>query len=123
MGARKLGNADLARFRAVLAHMRSEVAGDIGGLEADAFSTDGQRVSIDNPADIGSDSFAQEFSLELLARDEATLVEIDAAIERFEAGTFGQCEGCQTWIPKVRLNAMPYARYCIECQREAEQAG
>lgn len=121
--ARKLTTEDLRRFRAVLTCLRAELSGDIDELENDAFATDGERLSVDNPADIGSDSFAQEFSLELLARDEATLGEIEAAIERCEAGTFGQCLACEAWIPKARLNAMPYARNCIDCQRELEQAG
>jgi len=119
---RKPSKQDLERFRAVLEHLRREIAGDIDELANDALSGDGDRLSVDNPADTGSDSFAQEFSLELLQRDESTLGEITDALERIEGGTFGRCEGCEGWIPKSRLNAMPYARNCVRCQREAEQA-
>jgi RNA polymerase-binding transcription factor DksA len=76
---------------------------------------------VDNPADIGSESFAQEFSLELLQRDEATLTEIDEALERVRIGTFGLCEGCAEPIPKARLNAVPHARFCVDCQRRNER--
>ena len=43
------------------------------------------------------------------------------ALERVRQGTFGQCEGCQQQIPRTRLNAVPHARFCVECQRKSEQ--
>ena len=119
--SKKLNSRDLESYKLLLTQLRREMSGDISDLEADAFSTDGDRLSVDNPADIGSESFAQEFSLELLQRDEATLVEIDEALERVKTGTFGLCEGCEELIPKVRLNAVPHARFCVECQRKNER--
>ena len=118
--ARKPTPKDRDAFRSLLLTIRREIRGDIGALEDDAFGTSGERLSVDSPADTGSESFAQEFSLELLARDEQTLGEVDAALGRIEDGTFGRCEGCEAWIAKARLQAMPYARKCIDCQREAE---
>lgn len=120
---RKPTAKDLEQYRAVLEHLRRELSGDIHDLEDDAFLNDGVRPSVDNPADIGSDSFAQEFSLELLARDEKTLGQIIEAIKRIGQGSFGRCAVCGNWIPKTRLNAVPHARNCIDCQREAEKAG
>jgi DnaK suppressor protein len=119
--SKKLNSRDLDAYRQLLTQLRREVSGDISDLEADAFSTDGDRLSVDNPADIGSESFAQEFSLELLQRDEATLAEIDEALDRVQAGTFGLCESCEEPIPKARLNAVPHARFCVECQRKSER--
>jgi len=119
--SKKLNARDLDFYKSLLLQLRKELSGDIDDLEADAFSTDGDRLSVDNPADIGSESFAQEFSLELLQRDEATLGEIQEALERVNNGSFGLCEGCQEAIPKARLNAVPYARNCVDCQRKAER--
>ena len=119
--SKKLNTKDLETFKVLLIQLRKEMSGDISDLEADAFSTDGDRLSVDNPADIGSESFAQEFSLELLQRDEQTLVEIDEALERVKTGTFGLCEGCSEVIPRARLNAVPHARYCVDCQRKTER--
>jgi RNA polymerase-binding transcription factor DksA len=48
-----------------------------------------------------------------------TLIEIDAALQRIESGTYGICEGCGKPIPAQRLSALPWARYCIEDQRRA----
>lgn len=119
--SKKLSTKDLESYKVLLTQLRREMSGDISDLEADAFSTDGDRLSVDNPADIGSESFAQEFSLELLQRDEATLTEIDEALERVKTGAFGFCEGCEEAIPKVRLNAVPHARFCVNCQRKTER--
>jgi RNA polymerase-binding protein DksA len=119
--SKKLNAKDLESYRLLLVQLRKEVSGDISDLEADAFSTDGDRLSVDNPADIGSESFAQEFSLELLQRDEATLTQIDEALDRVKAGTFGLCEGCDEAIPRARLNAVPHARFCVDCQRKSER--
>ena len=118
--SKKLNPRDLEFYKNLLLQLRREISHDIDDLEADAFATDGDRLSVDNPADIGSESFAQEFSLELLQRDEATLGEIDDALDRVENGTYGLCEACEEPIPKARLNAVPHARNCVECQRKAE---
>jgi len=120
---KKLSPSDLLEFKRSLLRLKMEITGDIQDLESDAFLTDGMKASVDNPADIGSDSFAQEFSLELLARDEETLGEIVDALERIDRGAFGECETCDNMIGKTRLRAVPWARNCIECQRSVELEG
>jgi DnaK suppressor protein len=123
MAGRKPTAADLKRYRDMLLMLRRELAGDIDHLEADAFLNDGERASADNPADIGSDSFAQEFSLELLQRDGETLDMVEEALKRLDDGSFGRCDACDGWIKKVRLETIPFARNCIECQRVEELGG
>ncbi|MEW6073892.1 MAG: TraR/DksA family transcriptional regulator [Planctomycetota bacterium] len=113
----------LAMYRHILLRMRASLTGDIADLEADAFSPENSRFTTDNPADTGSDSYAQTFSLELLRRDEAILGEISDALARFARGEFGRCEECAKWIQSARLDAVPYARLCIECQRKTEKEG
>jgi RNA polymerase-binding transcription factor DksA len=44
-----------------------------------------------------------------------TLTDIDAALAKFEQGTYGQCESCGGPIGEARLEAMPAARLCIKC--------
>jgi RNA polymerase-binding protein DksA len=121
--SKKLTTQDLKKFKDLLLRLKSELTGDISNLEKDALSTDGERVSVDSPADVGSESFAQEFSLELLARDEETLGNVMDALERIDSGDYGICESCGQAIRKTRLEAVPYARNCIDCQRELERAG
>jgi RNA polymerase-binding protein DksA len=85
-------------------------AGDVSG-----YST--------HPADQGSDEAMREAAF---GRGEATgkaLEEIDDALERLESGEYGRCESCGGEIPDARLEALPYARYCIKCQEELEKSG
>ena len=51
----------------------------------------------------------------------AELGDIEAALERMEAGTYGQCTDCGVSIPPERLSAYPTAKRCIDCQTVAEQ--
>jgi RNA polymerase-binding transcription factor DksA len=66
------------------------------------------------------DSGAQEAATGVMAAEERLLAEVKAALGRIEAGTFGRCEWCDYPIPRLRLDAVPYARQCIRCARVAE---
>lgn len=48
------------------------------------------------------------------------LTEVDAALDRLHAGTYGRCERCATHIPFERLEILPMSRYCIRCQHHLE---
>jgi DnaK suppressor protein len=51
------------------------------------------------------------------------LTNIETALERMRKGDYGLCDGCNQPIPLARLQALPYATMCIQCQREAEKHG
>jgi len=51
----------------------------------------------------------------------AELGDLEAALERMDAGTYGQCTDCGVTIPPARLNAYPTAKRCIVCQTRREQ--
>ncbi|MEN6334871.1 MAG: TraR/DksA C4-type zinc finger protein [Phycisphaerales bacterium] len=72
-------------------------------------------------ADLGTDNFQQEFSLGLMDSERRLLTEIDDALHRIEAGTYGICEGTGEPIAKARLEAQPWARYSVEYARMMEQ--
>jgi RNA polymerase-binding transcription factor DksA len=74
-------------------------------------------------ADEGTETFERERDISVLQRVEAQLGEIDAALARIEAGTYGTCELCGKPIGDERLEAMPAARYCLEDQARAEREG
>src|SRR5262252_8056274 len=69
-------------------------------------------------ADLGTDNFEQEFTLSLMQNEEQALQEIRDALARIDNGTYGKCEECQGQIPKARLQAIPYARHCVNCARK-----
>jgi DnaK suppressor protein len=59
----------------------------------------------------------------LSERDRSKLAGIDNALEKIEDETYGICDECGCDIPKKRLNVLPFARCCIECQSEMERQG
>ncbi|UCF00448.1 MAG: TraR/DksA C4-type zinc finger protein [Planctomycetota bacterium] len=65
-------------------------------------------------ADIGTDNFEIENTLGLMNSERKLIAEIDDALERIEDGTYGICQGSGNPIPKARLQAIPWAKYCVE---------
>jgi DnaK suppressor protein len=51
----------------------------------------------------------------LIRQAERRLAEIDAALERLVAGTYGVCEVCGRPIPRARLEVRPMAQTCVSC--------
>ena len=71
-------------------------------------------------AELGG-NFAPEFTLSLLESENDALDQIEAAIERIEDGSYGQCEVCVGKMPKYRLEAIPYAALCVRCASRQER--
>jgi RNA polymerase-binding transcription factor DksA len=115
--------AELASYRRQLLALRGRLAGDVSSLVAEALDSEEEaggnlsHVPI-HMADLGT--YEREFTLGLLENEGQTLDEIAAALGRMEQGTFGRCEGCREAIPRDRLHALPYARYCVECARRSQ---
>lgn len=83
------------------------------GSEASAFGM--------HQADAGSDAYDKDFALSLLSQEQDALYEIEEALKRVDAGTYGVCEMTGKAISHLRLEAMPFARYTVECQAELEK--
>jgi DnaK suppressor protein len=73
--------------------------------------------------DVAIDSAQTEISSHLAETESRELAAVEAALERIRSGAYGQCDGCGGKIPKARLEALPYATLCINCQREMEETG
>jgi DnaK suppressor protein len=97
--------------------LRKALAGDLSLLKELRAQTSGDVV------DAALDSVQDEISSQLAEVESRELARIEYALERMREGQFGICEGCGQGIPMARLNALPYATYCIGCQREAERQG
>jgi DnaK suppressor protein len=69
-----------------------------------------------HPAEQATETLERELDLGVLQSVESELMEVQAALERLEAGTYGICEICGKPIAEGRLEAMPAARYCVEDQ-------
>lgn len=83
------------------------------GSEASAFGM--------HQADAGSDAYDRDFALSLLSQEQDALYEIDQALKRIELGTYGKCEMSGKAIPRARLEAIPFARFTVECQSQLEK--
>jgi RNA polymerase-binding transcription factor DksA len=83
------------------------------GSEASAFGM--------HQADAGSDAYDRDFALSLLSQEQDALYEIDQALKRIELGTYGICEMSGKHIPRARLEAIPFARFTVECQSQLEK--
>ena len=94
--------------------LRQALAGDLSLLKALPEMTGGDVV------DAALDAAQDEISSKLAEVESRELVQIEAALERMREGTYGLCEVCKNKIPLARLNALPYAMNCIDCQRAAE---
>jgi YteA family regulatory protein len=71
-----------------------------------------------HPAEIATELFQTEFNNSLMIHQEHLLEETNNALERVNNGTFGTCEFCSKEIEKERLEAIPYARTCIICEKD-----
>jgi RNA polymerase-binding transcription factor DksA len=83
------------------------------GSEASAFGM--------HQADAGSDAYDRDFALSLLSQEQDALYEIDQALKRIELGTYGVCEMSGKAIGHARLEAIPFARFTVECQSQLEK--
>ena len=72
-------------------------------------------------ADIGSDNFSRETELILITKEEHQIKLINEAIERLKNGSYGICMTCNKNIQQGRLEAIPYAKYCINCKKRLEE--
>lgn len=123
----QLGSKPMARKDAILNMrqvllkrrdaLRKALAGDLSLLKELREQTAGDVV------DAALDSAQDEISSQLAQVESRELAYIENALEQMRDGKYGACESCETNIPLARLQALPYATLCIECQREAEKSG
>ncbi len=73
-----------------------------------------------HPADAASDTFEKEKDVAVRDSFREVIGRIDEALGKIERGTYGQCDRCGRPIPKGRLDAVPHAIYCVECQEIVE---
>lgn len=111
---------DIEGFRELLLQKRRELVGDVTTLTDEALHK-GESQGVGNlsnmpqhMAELGSDNYEQEFSLMLADSERTLLREIDEALRRIDAGTYGICAATGQPIGKARLRAKPWAKYSYE---------
>lgn len=77
-------------------------------------------AEVGDPIDAASQSLDKEILFELSGNSHNTIGQIEAALRKIEKGLYGRCELCRQPIPKKRIKALPFARYCVHCQTSSE---
>jgi len=115
----KLKKERLNHFRTKLVDKRRQLEDEVG---RSALYGKGQED--DSTKDLGDQAttaYTREFLFELSSGDRRLLREVLTALRKLDEGGFGECERCGEEIAEKRLEALPFARYCIDCQRRVEQ--
>lgn len=111
-----LTKEDLAKFKKMLLELRARLSGDMSMLAREALAgSDGSSSAPTHMADLGTDAYEQEFTLNLMANDEGRLEQVQAALERIAKHEYGACLECEGRIPKARLEILPDTPYCVKC--------
>jgi DnaK suppressor protein len=123
---------EIEEFRTMLKLLRARLRGDVEQIREEALSgseSGNEPRSSNHMAEMGSDAWDLEFALQLVESDQTVLDEISHALKKLESGSYGLCERCleqgrgetRARIARARLQAIPYARNCIDCEREKEK--
>jgi len=117
---------EMLKYKKLLIQTREGITGDISHITKENLksqkesSGDLSGYSL-HMADMASDSYDRELSLNIAGEEQEIVYEIDDALKRIEEGDFGKCISCGKKIPQKRLNAVPYAKYCIQCKSKEEK--
>lgn len=106
-----MDDLDAAGARAALLDERRRLLDDV----AETIQAPGQ-MTYGSQAAAASQVFEQQRDLALRERATQHLELVDAALARLDAGTFGACLRCGKPIPPGRIEALPWAAHCIDCQ-------
>ena len=112
----------LLRLHKTLSARRSELRKRLGMELEDLVHVKHSSASGD-AADAAFDNSGEELASTLAELEAKELAQVERALRRLKAGSYGKCEACSTRIPLARLNALPYSTLCIKCQREFERDG
>jgi DnaK suppressor protein len=113
-------NMDVLKFKQRLLDKERELISEIARLEGEAGA--GGEGEVRDPTDAATASQEADESLQEGALASETLVEVQDALRRIEAGTYGKCTQCGREIEPARLEAVPWARYCLKDQEKYDRA-
>jgi DnaK suppressor protein len=109
----------LAQFRKRLIEKHRQLSDEVGRTAL--YGKDQEDDSIKDLGDQANTAYTREFFFELGNGDRRLLRDVVSALQKIDDGSFGNCERCGEAIGDKRLEALPFARYCIDCQRVIEQ--
>jgi RNA polymerase-binding transcription factor DksA len=115
----------ISKQRQRLLDLRDDIVDSMSGMTRDTIrnAPEGSEASGSgqHQGDAGSDAYDRDFALSVLAKEQDALYEIEQALRRIQAGSYGICEISSRKIPQARLEAIPFARLTVECQAQWEK--
>ena len=109
----------LAQFKKRLLEKQRQLTEEVGRTAL--YGKDQEDDSIKDLGDQANTAYTREFFFELGNGDRRLLRDVVSALQRIEDGSYGSCERCGETIAEKRLEALPFARHCITCQRLVEE--
>ena len=109
--------ANIDQYQAKLEELRDATERAIKKKKEEAIP----EAEVGDEGDVAMRSLSRDLVFEVTDNEHRLLEEIEAALRRIEKGTFGVCEANGEKILIARLKAIPYARYCINCQARFER--
>ncbi|MEX0879198.1 MAG: TraR/DksA C4-type zinc finger protein [Thermoanaerobaculia bacterium] len=117
--AARLTKKELEKYRRLLEEKKASLSAEIAKTRIAEVETSEEATQ--DIADKAVSSYTREFLYSLTDGERHTLLRIDDALLRIEAGAYGFCVNCNTAMTEKRLNAVPWAPYCLDCQELAEK--
>ncbi len=118
----KESKESLEQYRKMLLKRREELAASVKS-HAEELPDTGMDGATGDQADQAATDYTTEMFGALLERQAGTLEEVERALNKMDRGEFGICEACEKAIPSKRIKALPWARYCLECQQKSDRIG
>jgi len=109
--------SELKEIKKHLLQLKEEAAARL----KDKKNMDMPEAEVGDPIDDASRSLDKEILFELSGNAHNTIEQIEAALRKIDKGIYGICEYCRQPIPKKRIKALPFARYCVNCQHSNER--
>jgi DnaK suppressor protein len=118
--ARDLAKSTLERFRRTLEEERDRLTTLLREIEEEReevrlTETASDRSPDPNTAEGGSLAFEMEKELTIWQLHHDLLAQVEEALVRVDAGSYGTCENCGSAIPVARLSALPHTKLCVDC--------
>lgn len=124
---RKFTKKQLDSYREKLFNLKDDTLNQIREISEDTLMKSQKELSGDvsghgiHIADVATDNYERDFNINLVSSERKIIAEIDDALKRIEDKNYGDCQMCKKPIAKIRLNAIPYAKYCRKCKEKLEE--
>ena len=117
--AARMTKKETEKYRRLLEEKKASLSAEIAKTRSAEEET--TEESTQDIADKAVSSYTREFLYSLTDVERNTLLQIDDALDRIEEGVYGTCVNCGTVMTEKRLNAVPWAPYCLDCQELSEK--